>query len=139
MGHILRLMIWHGRYTVKSVLSGHSKRTPKLVFKTEYRLMQVKRIAECSDGSILQFFRPSLNYHWSLRSVFCLFMSGRLRQGLLYCCFSVRKILITAERLNTIDTSICHYMYVTLCLSETCNNSDDNFIQSLISYLPRDE
>ena len=29
--------------TVKSNLSGHSKRTQKLVFKTDYCLMQVKR------------------------------------------------------------------------------------------------
>ena len=31
-----------------------------LVFKSNYRLMQVKSIAECSKGSILQYFRPSL-------------------------------------------------------------------------------
>ena len=37
-----------------------SKR-PKLVFKTNYRLMQVKNIAECSKGSILQSFSPSFN------------------------------------------------------------------------------
>ena len=43
-------------YTVKPVLSGHSKRRLKLVFKTDYRLMQVKSIAECSNGSILQYF-----------------------------------------------------------------------------------
>ena len=64
----------------------------KLVFKTNSRLMQVKSIAE-SKGSILQFFskrnilqcfRPSLNYHLSLRSLFCLFLSGPLRQVLLY-------------------------------------------------------
>ena len=35
-----------GITTVKPVLSGHSKRRPKLVFKTDYRLMQVKSIAE---------------------------------------------------------------------------------------------
>ena len=29
--------------TVKPVLSGHSKRRPKLVLKTDYHLMQVKR------------------------------------------------------------------------------------------------
>ena len=46
--------------------------------------MQVKSIAECSKGSILQFFRPSLSYHLSLRSLFCLLLSGRLRQVLLY-------------------------------------------------------
>ena len=38
----------------KPVLIGH--------FKTDYRLMQVKGIAECSKGSILQYFWPSLSY-----------------------------------------------------------------------------
>ena len=47
-------------------------------------LMQVKSIAECSKGSILQYFRPSLSYHLSLRSLFCLFLSGRFTQVLLY-------------------------------------------------------
>ena len=37
--------------TVKPVLRGHTKRRPKLVFKTDYRLMQVKSIAECSKHS----------------------------------------------------------------------------------------
>ena len=35
----------------------------KLVFNTNYRFMQVKSIAECSKGSILQNFWPSLWYH----------------------------------------------------------------------------
>ena len=60
-------------HMVKPVLSGHSKRIPKLVFKTNYRLMQVKSIAEPSKGSILQYFRPSLSYHLSLRSFFVYF------------------------------------------------------------------
>ena len=34
--------------TFKPVLSGHSKRRPKLFFKTDYLLMQVKIIAEHS-------------------------------------------------------------------------------------------
>ena len=42
--------------------------------------MQVKIIAECSIESILQYFGPSLSYHLSLRSLFCLFLSGSLRQ-----------------------------------------------------------
>ena len=58
-----------------------SKR-PKIDFKTNHRLMQVKNIAECSKGSFLQYFRPSLSYHLSLRSLFCLFLSGRLTQVL---------------------------------------------------------
>ena len=36
--------------------AAYQKRRPKLVFKTDYRLMQVKCIAECS-------FRPSFSYH----------------------------------------------------------------------------
>ena len=34
-----------------------------------------------------QYFRPSLSYHLSLRSLFCLFLSGRLRPVLLYCLY----------------------------------------------------
>ena len=46
--------------------------------------MQVKSIAECYKGSILQYFRPSFSYHLSLRFSFCLFLSGRFTQVLLY-------------------------------------------------------
>ena len=51
---------------------------------TNYCLMQVKSIAECSPWSILQYFWPSLSYHLSLRSLFCLFLSGHSTQVLLY-------------------------------------------------------
>ena len=61
------------------------KKDQKLVFKTIYSLMQVKSIAECSKGSILQYFRPSLSYHLSLRPFFGLFLSGCFTQVLLYC------------------------------------------------------
>ena len=54
-------------YTVKPILSVHSKK------KTNYRLMQVKSIAECSR-SILQSFRLTLRYHLLLRYLFCLFL-----------------------------------------------------------------
>ena len=70
--------------TVKPVISGHSKIIPKLVFMASFRLMQVKSIAECSLWSILQYFRPSLRYHLSLTPLLCLFLSGGLRQVLLY-------------------------------------------------------
>ena len=65
--------------TVKPEVSGYSKRTLKLGFMSNYRLMQVKSIAECANGSFL----PSLSYYLSLRSLFCLSLSGRLRQVLL--------------------------------------------------------
>ena len=78
--------------TVKPVLSGHLKGRPKLFFNTDYHLMQVKSIAECSMESILQFFWPSIRHHWSLRALFCLFLSSRFRQFYcmpIYVCFKI--------------------------------------------------
>ena len=47
--------------------------------------MQVKSIAECSKGSILQYIRPSFSYQLSLgRKMFCLFLSSCFTQVLLY-------------------------------------------------------
>ena len=68
--HFSGKSVWNA---VKPVLSGHSKRRPKIGFQdTDYRWMQVKSIAECSKGSILQYFRPSSSnmYHLSIRSLF---------------------------------------------------------------------
>ena len=78
-----------GRFTQvllysKTRLKQSLSKRPELVSKTNYGLMQVKSIAECSKGSILQYFPPSLSYHLSLRSLFCLFLSGCLRQVFLY-------------------------------------------------------
>ena len=46
----------------KTCLKLSLKMTLKLGFNTNYRLMQVNNIAECSKGSILQYFRLSLSY-----------------------------------------------------------------------------
>ena len=51
--------------------------------------MQVKNIAECSKGSILQYIRPALSYNLSLTSLFYLFLSGRFIQVLLFSNFKV--------------------------------------------------
>ena len=56
--------------------------TNKVCGGYNYHLMQVKRIAEGSKGSILQYFQPSLSYHLSLRSMCCLFSSGHFTQVL---------------------------------------------------------
>ena len=74
------------------------KKSLKLVFKTKFRLMQVKSVAECSKGSILQYFGPSLSYHLSLRSLFCLFLSGRFTQVLLYFLIYRMKLYTIYER-----------------------------------------
>ena len=85
-----------GRKESNQTKQTNSQKGQKLFFKTNYGLMQVKSVAECSRGSILQHFRPSLSYHLSLRSLFCLFLSGRLRQVLLY--------FISGSRWYRVDT-----------------------------------
>ena len=69
--------------TVKLVLSGHSKIDKTKILMTNGSLMKVKSIAECSKGSILQYFQPALSDNWSWKPIFCLFESGRFRQVLL--------------------------------------------------------
>ena len=60
-------------YSKTCVKRSLSKRQ-KLVFKTNYHLMR----------NFLQYFRLSLSYHLSLRSLFCLFLGGCFIQVLLY-------------------------------------------------------
>ena len=60
--------------------------------------MQVKNIAECSKGSILQYFRPSLSYHLSLRSLFCLFLSCRFIQVLLYARRRIKQVPFSGQK-----------------------------------------
>ena len=64
------------------------KKDQKLVFNTDYRLMQVKSIAECSKrafcNTLILWTFIKLPLILSLRPLFCLFLSGRLRQVLLY-------------------------------------------------------
>ena len=59
--------------TVKPVLSGHSERRPNIGFQDRLSL-----------NASQKYFRPSLSYHLQLRPLFCLFLSGRLKQVLLY-------------------------------------------------------
>ena len=74
------LLTLYSKTCVKQPLSNR----PKMVSKMDYRLMQVKSIVECSKGSIMQYFWPSLSYQLSLRPIFCLILSGRFTQVLLY-------------------------------------------------------
>ena len=49
--------------------------------------MQVKSIAECSKGSILQYFRPSLRLLFvNTIFVWSKFLSGRFKKIFLYMC-----------------------------------------------------
>ena len=70
--------------TVKPVVRGHQKKKPKIGFQERLSLHAGQKFAECFgqkycrmlQESILQYFRPVLSYHLSLRSLFCLFLSG---------------------------------------------------------------
>ena len=68
----------------KTCLKRSRKKNTKMVFNTDYRLMQVKYIAECSPWSILQYIRPSLSYRFPFKTFVLSILSGRLRQVLLY-------------------------------------------------------
>ena len=75
--------------TVKPVLSGHSKNDQKLRFRDRLSLNAGQKYCRILQESLLQYFKHALSYHLSLRPLFCLFLSGRLRQVLLYSLLSI--------------------------------------------------
>ena len=87
-----------------------------LIFKVQlynYRLMQVKSIAEFSKGVILQYFRLSLSYQLSLRPLFCLFIVAVLHR--FYCIVnSTTKSLGKMRKLkNSISINAFNQMYIS--------------------------
>ena len=82
--------------------------------------MQVKSIAECSKGSILQYFRPPWSYHLSLRSFFCLFLSGLFTpvlQGAQWLCGRVLDLRLRSRRFEP------HRLHCVVSLSKNINPS----------------
>ena len=69
---MVKLLIDSGG-TVNPVLRGHSKRTPKIVFKTHYRVMHVKSIAECSFGAFCSTFDLHYDIKWPSDIVLSIF------------------------------------------------------------------
>ena len=74
--------------TVKPVLSGHSKRTAKLVLNTNCRFMQVKSIAECSKGhsAILSTF---IKLPFVFKTFFFVYFKWPLKTGFTVYFFSL--------------------------------------------------
>ena len=70
--YLLEIFGLYSKTCVKRPLS-NSQKDQILVFKTNYRLMQAKSIAECSMGSILQYFPPS----FKIQSVIKIFVIPR--------------------------------------------------------------
>ena len=68
-------------HTVLPVLSGHSKRRPKIGFQDLLSLNAGQKYCRILQESILQYFRPSLSYHLSLRPLFSLFFEWPLKTG----------------------------------------------------------
>ena len=64
----------------KPVLSGHSNKDQKLFFKTDYHLMQVKRIAEREHSALLLTF---IKLPFVVKTFVLSIFSGRFRQVLL--------------------------------------------------------
>ena len=92
--------------------------------------MQVKDIAECSKGSILQYFGPSLSYHLSLRSMFCLpvFWIGSFSQVLLYN--ADLKISFFKKILSGINTRMSNSLDPDQTQHFVGPNMDPNCLQS---------
>ena len=65
--------------TVKPVLTGHPKRRPTIGFQDQLSLNASQKYYRMLKREHLRYFRPSLSYQLSLRPLFCLFLSGRLR------------------------------------------------------------
>ena len=73
----LRLFIFdESLYSQTSVKWPLSKR-PQIGFQDQLSLNAGQKYCRMLKRSILQYFRPSLSYHLSLRSLVCLFLSGR--------------------------------------------------------------
>ena len=68
----------------KTCLTRPLKKKTNIGFQDRFSLNADRKYCRMLQESILQNFRPSLNYLLSLRLLFCLFLSGRLRQVLLY-------------------------------------------------------
>ena len=98
----MHISILTADYTVKPVLSHNSKK------KTNYRVMQVKIIAECSKGSILQSFRPSFSYHLLLRSWFGLFFEWLLKTRFTKCTFCLWSSLTRCKMNIFIKVNFLH-------------------------------
>ena len=85
-------MVYYCTYSKTCVKRPLSKR-PKIGFQDQLSLKcrskvlqnaPVEHSAILLQWSILHYFRSSLSYHLSLRSLFYLFLSGRFTQVLLY-------------------------------------------------------
>ena len=83
--------------------------------------MKVESIAECFHWSILQYFWPALSDNWYWKPILVFFLSGRLKQVLLYHVFLINAIwfmktsLVSEQNMACID-KVVQMFYVLWCL-----------------------
>ena len=74
--------IYNVHFRSNPLMNLYTFATVQLVFKTGHRFNAGQKHCRMLQERILQYFRPALSYHLSLRFLFFLFLSGRLRQVL---------------------------------------------------------
>ena len=77
-------------------------KTTKIGFQDQISHNEGQNYCRMLQESILQYFRPSLSYHLSLRPLFCLFLNGSFRQDLLYLHSHDLLCLFISFHLNTV-------------------------------------
>ena len=95
--------------TVKPVLNCHSKEDKREDFQDWISLNAGQKYCRMLQGSILQYFRPALSYHLSLRPSFYLFLSGRLRQVWLYVLVTKSFYIVCWYIFSSVE---CIYFYI---------------------------
>ena len=100
----------------KTCLKPPLKKKTKIGFQYQLSLNAGQKYCRMPSWSILRYFWPSLSYHLSLRRLFFLFLSGRLRQVLLYYyqpkCFLYK---LSNAHFNPCFCKICHWSISPEC------------------------
>ena len=91
--------------TVKPVISNHSKIDKTKVLETNGSLMKVESIAKCSFGAFCNTFDLHLAIIGLENQCFVFFLSGRLRQVLLYLK------LLAESSMRTVSDILEHLLY----------------------------
>ena len=74
----------------KTCLKQPLSKRPKMGFQDQLLLNAGQKYCR------MQYFRPALSYHMPLRPLFCLFLSGHLRQVLLYITTTYSQLILQA-------------------------------------------
>ena len=127
---LLNYQLIYFQYTLKPVLSGHSKRTQKIGF--QYRLSVNAGQKYCKMGSIIKYFPPSLSYHFLLRLLICLFLCGHLRKVLLYTQIKILKLMPNSKHICATKVNVQKFQTLfSFCSRITCWVSGLGFTKCL--------